>query len=353
MKIRYILPLFLAIILSSCTKEIVIKELSITVSKNKILNDNKDAFLVLAKDQDNNDVSEHVVFVFNGIAQASNIISSDLVGTADLQAEFEDIRSNSIEIEVLEDIGFEYEKVILIEQFTATWCPWCPRAISQINILSALDRNTSHIAYHLNDELAFSLTPDLMEYFGSTSIPAIWADRILSWAGDIYDIEFMHKAVRAGIGLEVSELSSESLSVDVSVNFGKLYSDDINLSVYLLEDSLIVAQKSNYNNDSNSQWYQRGTLIQDFAHANVMLATLTNFFGDKIPSDNIDIGSLYEKTFTLAVSETASAGTVKINRAANLKVVAFLSYGSGTRKGEVINSIICNVGSISQNNLDE
>ncbi len=196
-----------------------------------------------------------------------------------------------------------------------------------------------------------SCVSSLAEYSGVGGIPDVIVDRAFSWDGNSSDITSRHKPVRAGIELEVSDISADAFSIEVSVRFGKVFANDINLSVYLIEDGLVADQKSNYNNDSNSQWYQMGETITDLEHKNVMLATLTNLYGDLVPANMIDIGSLYELTYPVSAPGNVGAGNPWITEPSQAKIIAFLTYGSGPMMGEVINSIICNIGSVAENEL--
>jgi len=351
MKTKVLLLLALLVALSSCKKdsplkEALITELELTVSKTRVLDDSTDEIIASVSDQDGNNVTSEVVLVFNDLVLLSNSITSGTSGTFNLYAEHKDIKSNNVQIEVVEDSGFEYEKIVLMEQFTATSCPWCPRAISQIEDLRVLDDKVTHIAYHLNDEFSYSYNRSLFEEFGLSGIPAVMADRVLNWDGNASDINTMHKPVRAGIDLEVSEIAADAFTIEVSVRFGKLFTESINLGLYLIEDNLVANQKSNYNNDSNSPWYQMGETIPDLEHKNVMLKTVTNLFGDPVPFDSIDIGSLYSKTYSVNAT-----GTGLITDPAQAKIVAFLSYASGEKSGELINSLVCNIGTGSENEV--
>ena len=137
----------------------------------------------------------------------------------------------------------------------------------------------------------------------------------------------------------------------MSVTFGKEFADEINLCVYLIEDGLIADQSSNYNDDPNSPWYQMGTVIEDLVHESVMIRTGTDLFGDMIPADSIDLGSIYEKQFTIA-KPVVGPGSPWIENLNNVSAVVAVTYGSGSRQYQIINSVTCRFDSVAKNDIE-
>lgn len=339
------LVIFISLLLFSCEKsadEVNITELRLTITKLKILDNNSDVATVYIFNQDGDDVTEFVDLYLDNNTLTSSEIHSSQAGTYELYAKYGDVTSNMVVIDVVEDSGLEYTKDVLIEQFTGTWCGYCPRAVAFIHTLMVTDSDIGHIAYHLNDPLAFAYNVSLFQYFGFSGVPTVYADRNIVWNGSISQISALHKPVRTGISLTVSG-SEGQLNINVGVRFGIMYNDNLKLSVYLVEDNLVEDQVNYYNDDPASSYYQAGAVMTDFVHRNTMIMTLTDMFGDSIPSDNVDIGGLYEVSY-----HPRSIPVTDIN---NLKVVAFVSYGSGSRKDQVINSLVCGFNTESESIL--
>ncbi|TFH34603.1 MAG: Omp28-related outer membrane protein, partial [Bacteroidia bacterium] len=152
----------------------------------------------------------------------------------------------------------------------------------------------------------------------------------------------LHKPVRTGISLSVSGTESQ-VNINVKAHFGVNYNDNLNLTVYLVEDNLVYDQTNYYNDDPSSVYYQAGAIMTGFIHRNTMIATATDMFGDHIPADSIDIDKVYELNFQVS--------SIHVTNFNNLKVVAFVSYASGAKKDQVINSLVCGFNQDSESSL--
>jgi hypothetical protein len=106
------------------------------------------------------------------------------------------------------------------------------------------------------------------------------------------------------------------------------------LSVYLLHDSLVADQTNYYNTDPLSPYYQKGSPMIGFVHRNVLLKAATNMFGDVIPSDSIDIGTTYSKSFAFS--------NFRCDNLNYMYVVALVAYQG--ESGKVVNSMRVRVG---------
>lgn len=328
----------------SCEKENPadkVTSLELSVDKDRILDDGSDFLNVTVKDQHGRNITGDVTLMMDG-TEAGHRITSTVAGIYMLTASMGDITSNMVEITVVEDAGFNYAKRVLIEQFTATWCGWCPRAISAVRDASLLDSEITHIAYHLDDEFSYTHNASLFQSFGFSGIPAMAADRSVVWQGSTSELSALHKPVRAGLALEVGG-SGERISVSLDIYSGKVWGIPLKISVYLLEGGLVADQKNFYNDDPSSAWYQMGATLADFEHENVMTQTITDMYGDAIPSESLDIGSTYTIDYLFDAT--------RANTIANCKVVAILTYGSGSDAGVVINSLSCAYGSVASNTL--
>jgi thiol-disulfide isomerase/thioredoxin len=346
MKFRVIFFILSIALLNSCENSKVdlnaISNLDITLSKARIIDDNSDAAIVTVKDQNGNVVTEITDIYISGAEAASPEIKSEVTGVLEISARYNEIVSNSINLEVVEDPKLKYKKSVLIEQFTGTWCGYCPRAISAISDVLITDREVTHIAYHLDDQMSYSHNPTLFQYFGFTGVPSMMADRKKVWLGNRSVITSLHTPVYAGISLTVTG-NSDKVHIDVESTFGILYTEALKVTVYILEDHLVYDQSSYYNDDPSSPWYQMGNTLMNLHHNGVMIQTVTELYGDVIPSGSIDINSSYAVRYSLD-----SPNVSDIN---NLKAIVFITYGSGSKIGEVINSLTCSLGQSAHSTL--
>ena len=321
-----------------------IKSLTLSLSKSKIVADGVDFAKATVVNQNGVDVENYVDIYFNDEMLDENKIVSTVPILSKVYAKYENISSNEEELEAVEDRNLKFEKNVLIEQYTGTWCGWCPRAISQIKDLEETDSCIVHIAYHLSDEFAYVYNINLFQSFGFTGIPTVHADRALEWQGEPSVISNMHSPSRIVIAMEVTGTIAQ-ISADVNVKFGYDFTNTLKLSVFLLHDSLVADQANYYDTDPTSVFYQAGNPMVNFIHRNVMTQAGTDMFGDVIPSSSIELGSVYNKK----VSFTSISG-VDLKK---MIVVAFVSAASGPQADEVLNCIKAKVGQKTEFVYDE
>ena len=312
-----------------------IKSLLLTVSKSKIVADGTDFAKVTVVSQSGTDVMDYATVYNNDKELNGDKIASSAPSVSTVYAMYNNIKSNEAEIEFVEDKNLKFEKNVLIEQYTGTWCGWCPRAIAQIIDLQKTDNKIVHVAYHLSDEFTYVYNQQLFQSFGFTGIPTVHADRIEVWQGEVSAISSMHNPSRIGLSLEVTGNSSQ-ISADVNVKFGYDFTNSLILSVFLLHDSLVANQANYYNTDASSVFYGAGNPMPGFVHRNVMWRAGTDMFGDLIPSASTDLGAIYNKKFSFT---SFSSNDIK-----KMIVVVFVVSGSGEQTGDVMNCVKAKVG---------
>lgn len=312
-----------------------ITSLQLSVNKNRIVADTSDYAMVTVSDQNGKDVTALVTINFNGNNTFGPRVYCLTPCISTVYAKYNSIKSNEVEIEVIEDKNLKFVKNVIVEQYTGTWCGWCPRAINQINILQKTDKNTVHIAYHLSDEMTYSMNSLLFQSFGFTVIPTVHADRKVVWTGDVGTIASMHPPSRIGISMDVSG-NAAKVSAEVKVKFGIMFIDGLKVSAYLVHDSLIANQTNFYNTDPASPFYQKGATMVNFLHRNVMMQAGTNMFGEKIPDSLIDIGSIYTNNFVFT--------NFRCDDIKKIRIVVLVTYESGKQIDKVINGAIAGVG---------
>lgn len=312
-----------------------IKSLELTLSKSRIVGDSTDFAKVSVANQDGISVMEYITIYFNEEIITGDKILSSTPSVSTVYAMFNNIKSNEAEIEVVEDKNLKFDKYVLLEQYTGTWCGWCPRAIYQISTLQETDNKTVHVAYHLSDEMTYDLNASLFQSFGFTGIPTVHADRNIVWNGEPSEIKPLHSPSRIGISMEVTGNIAQ-ISASVDVKFGYDFTEELELSVYLLHDSLVADQANYYDTDPSSPYYMAGSTMANFVHRNVMVQSGTDIFGDLIPSASVDIGSIYSKK----INFTSISG-IELKK---MVVIAFVTCGSGPKIDQVLNCIKARVG---------
>jgi len=324
--------------LNACQEKesiIDISSLNLTLSKSRILGDNIDFSTVTVVDQEGRSAIGNVTIYFGTSVITGDKIKYSAPLKSKVYAEYKGIKSNEADIEVIEDKGLKFEKNVLIEQYTGTWCGYCPRAINQINILEIVDKKVVHSALHLNDLFAFSLNSSLFQSFGFTGVPTVHADRVSVWNGSASELSALHSPSRVGMSMEVTG-NKDGITALIKVRFGYKFTDGLELSVYLLHDSLVAEQANYYNTDPSSPYYQMGSKMPNFIHRNVLLNAGTNMFGDAIPADSVDIGGNYSKKILFT--------NFRCDNVKMMRVIAHVTYQGGAQAGKVLNCIKANLG---------
>jgi len=83
----------------------------------------------------------------------------------------------------------------------------------------------------------------------------------------------------------------------VLVGFKESANKNQKLVVYLTEEGLIVSQKSDYDDDPTSCYYNRGSTIYNYVHDNVLRhAVSSSILGDFIASSEAVVGNKIIRT---------------------------------------------------------
>ena len=295
--------------------------ISISISKGSVkINDVID---FSAKDNFNNDVTSNAVFYVNGEAVSGSSFTTGLYGSYEVYATYSNVNGD-FQSETVNFFVYRFTRKVLVEDYTGTWCGYCPRLA--YNLEQAEEQNSAviGIGIHSGDVMETSATNLLENEYGVSSWPSGRINRTITWNESVSQItSYLGSNPGLGIGIN-SSLTGNSVSVDIKINYD-IESSGNKLVVYLIEDGLIYPQTNYYNNDPNSPWYQTGDPIQNFEHNNVLRNTFTNVFGDVIPDGVVD------EEFTINYVATVPTS---VQNTSNLEIVAFVVKSSS---GSVIN----------------
>ena len=242
-------------------------------------------------DDQSNEIVDNITFYVDGSPINGRVFSSDVEGTFSVYAEYEDQGVLSTT-----DTGnFTVvipTKNVLVEDYTGTWCGYCPAVSAAVDAVQGLTESISIVALHNGDDLSLAIEPQIREGLGIPSgSPRARIDRTIVWGlgtppefptEDVLSLAGIESAL--AIGLE-SSVSDRSLSVMVSVASEQAMSD-LKLVVYLTEDGLLRDQTNYYDNDETSPYFGQGNPMIDFEQKHVLRAALTDAIGDPIPATN-------------------------------------------------------------------
>lgn len=281
-------------------------------------------------DEDGNDVTSQATFFVNGTEIEGSVYSNATVGTYEVYAVY---MSNGVEVTTNTE-SFDIiipKKKILVEDYTGTWCGFCPRVIGAIQEMDA--QVTSHkvvpIAIHetansFPDPMHFDQIQSLKDAFGINGLPAARINRTSNWNSP-YSTSDVTGLVDQDTNLALainSQLEGSSLTVSVDVVYENGSSAGDRLAIYLLEDGIINDQINYLNEDNTSPFFGLGNPIPNFEHNHVLRNSLTGLFGDDIPSTS----ALTEYNSTVSFAVPSNYVVDK------LSIVAFVVSDDNTTK---------------------
>lgn len=224
---------------------------------------------------------------------------------------------------ITKDMGRD---MVLLDQFTATWCPWCPRGHRDVAQLMEERDDIALVSSHLDD----TFTCDASEAYGifTSAIPATFYDRYAPLgATSLSNIGINNaKGTPSLAKLELQAGYDEKAhEATISVKGKKndefdLVEENAHLTVLLTEDSIVAPQ---YDGDLEQTLY-------DYMHQGVLRTSLSNIWGDPVEWN----GDEFEMTYTVKME----ADWVKNH----MNVVAFLAKPFNGSNYDEIGVMNCN-----------
>lgn len=250
----------------------------------------------------------------NGIFLANPFFTTTSTGSLEFVATYNELTSNTLQINVLEP-PTTFNQRVLIEDYTGTWCQFCPRVSFAIELVRDATDDASFVAIHNGDEMSNSTGNSIANAFGVTGLPTAMLNRTTEWnfpePNNVGQVTGLTDG-QSNVGLAISPtLNGTTMEIDVNVKFGGLYNQaNSKLVVYLVEDKL-------YYNQTNSTSYYSGNPLVNFEHNEVFRSSLTHHLGDAIPSSEVFADNIYTKSFNVTVPGN-------VVNTSNMSVVAFV-----------------------------
>jgi len=274
-----------------------------------------ETIIFTAFDQDGNNVSASSDFYVNETKIPSNTHTFNTIGTFDVYAKYGQLTSETKTIEIM-PTPITFKQNVVVEDFTGTWCGWCPRVSEAVRLLKQETSDAIVVAIHNGDAMQFSQEGAIRQAFNVTGFPTALINRQERWASpqpsNVAQVTGkMSGKSYASIAME-SRVEGDGLYLKVKVKMGYSY-DSMKLAVYMLEDGLIYDQRN------FTSYYGGADPIRDFVHDDVLRRSLTNVFGDDIPSDEVGHGKTYSRDFEYAIPGMYDKSKIKL--------VAFVTAG--------------------------
>ena len=249
--------------------------------------------------------SESTFFV-NNQEISGNSYRGTQEGGFTVNAKYGQLTSPTKTFDVIPEIVY-YQANVLVEDYTGTWCGWCPRVSEAIRLLKQESDKISVVAIHVGDDMEIAAANTLTSTFGVNSYPHVKLNRNSKWEGDQPNTlsvvtNLTNSPKKLGLALE-STLDKRTLSLKTKVQFGFPY-NDLKLVVYILENGIIADQTNFTSYFSDLEVYTAGNgnpISKGFTHDNVLRKSLTAVLGDNISSSSSKSGNTYEKTFSYEI----------------------------------------------------
>lgn len=183
------------------------------------------------------------------------------------------------------------KRKVAIEDYTGTWCGYCPRVAVAIQELRDLTTDVSIVSIHkessaMSDPLHYPRVGELQAMFDvPNSFPKAQLNRTEAWV-DGFNIDQVLPMVGADTDVSIaidSELNGSSLSVNVDVVYEGGSTAGDKLVVYLLENGVVSPQTNYFDQTPGHPYEGMGNPIEDYVHNDGMRNSLSDLFGDAIP----------------------------------------------------------------------
>lgn len=136
--------------------------------------------------------------------------------------------SNNIHQQNLNVLHLDSRSHVIIEEFTGTWCAYCPGAALGIEDLYAMGRPVAAIAYHRNDPYETPEVQDRMDAYGVWGFPWVVFDGLVDITGgdqtqSVVDLYIPEVNIREAVGSPVNiefyynNLSGSTYDVTIDV----------------------------------------------------------------------------------------------------------------------------------------
>jgi hypothetical protein len=282
-----------------------------------------EAITFTVTDNSNADLTGEAQLYINGEPITGNTFTTNNIGNYTATAEYLGETTSGLIVRFHDGSETTFVKRLLVEDYTGTWCGYCPRVAWAIEQLHTLTDNFVPVAIHrpssnpnstVYDPYNFN-TSELENIINIPGYPKGMLNRMTQWANpepnNLAQAVALTQGANPGLGLALTPVvNNGNITLNVNVKFSNNFSN-LKLVVYVLENGLLYEQH-NY-----TDYYDGVDVLEDYHHNHVLRQLLTPLLGEEIASSQTIIGNTYSKTFNVALDAT-------ITNAANVEFVAFV-----------------------------
>ena len=231
-------------------------------------------------DIDGNNITSSTSFIVNNQLINGNTISYDNIGTHEVYADYsidsQNYSTDSKGFNIVEPIN-----KVIVEDYTGTWCGYCPPVANAIYELKEVYENIISVGIHNNDELTIDQESDLRSELGISGFPSARLNRTILWL-DPYQFSEVNSLLSEENNVAIS-INSTIENVELGVGLRIVSNVELvnhKLVIYLVESNLIYDQANYFNYVEDSYFYNLGNPIENYSHQDVLRKSITNISGN-------------------------------------------------------------------------
>jgi thiol-disulfide isomerase/thioredoxin len=251
-------------------------------------------------DSEGNNITSGTSFTVDNQLINGNTISYDEIGSHYVSANYtidsQNYSTDLIVFNIVEPIN-----KVIVEDYTGTWCGYCPPVAHAIYELKEVYDNIISVGIHNNDELTIDQESDLRSELGISGFPSARLNRTISWF-DPYQISDVNSLLSEENNVAIS-IKSALENIDLEVNLRIVSNVELvnhKLVIYLVESNLIYDQSNYFNYVEDSYFYNLGNPIENYSHQDVLRKSITNISGNTL--DLIQPLTDYKFNFNVEIS---------------------------------------------------
>lgn len=233
-------------------------------------------------DSEGNNITSGTSFTVDNQLINGNTISYDEIGSHYVSANYtidsQNYSTDLIVFNIVEPIN-----KVIVEDYTGTWCGYCPPVAHAIYELKEVYDNIISVGIHNNDELTIDQESDLRSELGISGFPSARLNRTISWF-DPYQISDVNSLLSEENNVAIS-IKSALENIDLEVNLRIVSNVELvnhKLVIYLVESNLIYDQSNYFNYVEDSYFYNLGNPIENYSHQDVLRKSITNISGNAL-----------------------------------------------------------------------
>lgn len=197
---------------------------------------------------------------------------------------------------------------VIVEEFTGSWCGYCPEGASIVNNIANTQPNAIVVAIHSGDAMSTVQSDSLDDFFGPAYPQALfnrsgppasrgsWNNAAVTLLTGASSATVSFKTLKWNPGTRIMEAT-------VSVAFTGYLEGDLRLGLMISEDSIVGSgtgydQVNYFNTTAGHEFQGRGNPMVNYVHNHVFREALGSMWGNPgIIPNAVNFGSAVEHTF--------------------------------------------------------